>query len=200
MARFRRYYDDLRLGSLDFRPLERGLVASHMSRHGDDPEVRKGRFNVNKVETEFGDFNLEIGELEDNIYVELKNDTYDEDDPRFETVMDRRIEPLLDRTLQMNQAAREYVERLKRTSSERDLPLKALAAAELEATSQREQITEDTEMERVFSSYMFGDESSDISPEYDDVMEHFHVYRDQALRIMNEQETPVGDLWLNYAS
>ncbi len=203
MTRFRRNLSDLEAEGLSFPAIDSDLFRSHADRHYEDPSSSR-RYGVGQVSANSGDTRFEIGELEGEIYVEMRNHGVDNMDAYGEKIFDRKIRPQIMRNVNLLMAADAYAGVVSELSDKSGNSLEDIVEAELEETQGKkgQEVLEkpETFLEQSFAYFMEGDESEHIDSDYEDVGRYFHAYKDRVLKILDNQDADVGELWLQHAS
>lgn len=203
MTRFRRNLSDLKAEGIDFPALDPDLFRSHAERHYENPSSGD-RYGVNQVSANSGDTRFEVGELDGEIYVEMRNPGVDNMDAYGEKVFDRKIRPQIMRNVNLLMAADAYAGIVSELSGKSGNSLEAIVESELEETKGKtgEEILErpETFLEQSFVYFMEGEASEQIDSDYEDAGRYFHAYKDRVLNILDERDADVGELWLQHAS
>ena len=203
MARFRRNLSDLEAEGLNFPALDSDLFRSHAERHYENPSSGR-RYGVDQVSADSGDTRFEIGELDGEIYVEMRNPGVDNMDAYGEKIFDRKIRPQIMRNVNLLMAADAYAGIVSELSVKSSNSLEDIVESELEETRGKtgKEVLQrpETFLEQSFVHFMEGEDSEHIDPDYEDAGRYFHSYKDRVLNILNEKDADVGDLWLQHAS
>lgn len=203
MTRFRRNLNDLEAEGLNFPALDPELFRSHADRHYENPSSGT-RYGVDQVTGNSGDTRFEVGELDGEVYIEIRNPEVDNMDAYGEKIFDQKVRPQIMRNVNLLMAADTYASVVSELSRKSGNSLERLVESELEETRGKtgEEIIErpETFLEQSFVHFMEGEGSEQIDSDYEDAGRYFHAYKDRVLNILDEQDAEVGDLWLEHAS
>jgi hypothetical protein len=203
MTRFRRNLSDLEAEGLDFPALDSDLFRSHAERHYEDPSSGN-RYGVDQVSANSGETRFEIGELDGEIYVEMRNPSVDNMDAYGEKIFDGKIRPQIMRNVHLLMAADAYAGIVSELSGKTGNSLEAIVESELEETQDKtgQEVLErpETFLEQSFAYFMEGEGSEHIDSDYEDAGRYFHAYKDRVLNILDEKDADIGELWLQHAS
>ena len=203
MTRFRRKLSDLEAEGLSFPAIDSDLFKSHADRHYEDPSSSR-RYGVGQVSANSGDTRFEIGELDGEIYVEMRNPGVDNMDAYGEKIFDRKIRPQIMRNVNLLMAADAYTGIVSELSGKSGNSLEDIVESELEETQGKtgQEVLErpETFLEQSFVYFMQGEDSEHIDSDYEDAGSYFHEYKDRVLNMLNERDADVGEIWLQHAS
>lgn len=203
MPRFRKNLGDLEVDGASFSALDPELFRSHAERHYEDPSSGR-RYGVHQVSADSGKTRFEIGELDGEIYVELRNPDIENMEAYGEKIFDQKIRPQVMRNVNLLMAADTYAEIISDVSARSVDSLEEIVEEELDTARGRtgEEIldTPQTFLEQSFAYFMRGEEPEKIDSGYEDAGRYFHAYKDRVLNVLDERDAEIGELWLEHAT